>query len=241
MSYYNELNKLYMEKVAARSYGRNPDGSRRTVEQLIEQLGGSDYHPRLNGTSKLQRDGKTKVKVVRTYIDPRKSSLPIEVPTYYLTGDGKYNYSVTSRKRFELGKELLKSKRYPEKVVRQHAEHENRLSIPTPRSFDTIKDNRDTYSNNSKWSNGKFVSTHNKPGPENKAAAKQYRARDKEMIKDMNRKFKRKYSSKAPYAILATGLLAAGAIETKNLYDKMKVKREAENKDKIKKTEPTNV
>lgn len=47
MSYYKELNQLCMEKLASRSYGRNPDGTRRTVEQLIAWLKMSKPHPKL--------------------------------------------------------------------------------------------------------------------------------------------------------------------------------------------------
>lgn len=245
MSYYNELNELYMEKVAARSYGRNPDGTKRTAEQLVIQLRGADYHPTLNGASKLQRDGNTKVQFVGTYINPKKSALPIEKPKYFLTGNGKYNFSITSPKRIELGAELLKSKQYSEKFIRQHANHENRLSAPVTLRIngktyksDTMKDNIDTFSNNTKWDGkrGNYVNTHKKRSQEEYAKAlREHGKKDRAEIKDMIKRFQAqdgKKSSTVPRAVLSAGLLAAGMVETKNLYDKIKAKREKEQKEK---------
>ena len=235
MSYYDELNELYMEKVAARSYGRNPDGSRRTAKQLvIDQLGGFISHP---------QDGKATSKFPREYINPKKSATPIERDKYFLTNDGKYNFSITSPKRIELGREL-KGGDYPRKLIRQHTNHENRLSVPsTANKSDAMKDNISTYSHNTKFNRGtgRYDLTHKKrPQEEYVKALKEHGKKDKTDIKDMIRKGKKQYSSKAPYAILAAGLLTAGAAETKNLYDKIKAKREAENKDKAKKTELLN-
>ena len=234
MSYYEELNQLCMEKIAARSYGRNPDGSRRTSKQLLEQLGGFTAHP---------EDRKETSKFPREYVNPKKSATPIERDRYFLTNGGKYNFSITSPKRIELGREL-KGKDYPGKLIRQHMNHENRLSIPsTANKSDAMKDNIGTYSHNTKFNRGtgRYDLTHKKrPQEEYVKALKEYGGKDRADIKDMIRKGKNRYSSKVPQAILAAGLLAAGAAETKNLYNKIKAKREAENKDKAKKTELSN-
>lgn len=230
MSYYNELNELYMEKVAARSYGRNPDGSRRSATQLIEQLGGA---------KPLKND---KPKSPDFYWDGIKENRHKKIPQKYITGNGKYNFTYdesNNPNRINLGRELLRSKKYPEKSVRQHTIYVNRLSGDryegkTDRHLKQLRkmnEDRDV----------KEVFSGRHPRPRVFGdMAKENVKKNKEIVKDMVKKGKKRYSSKAPYAILAAGLLTAGAAETKNLYDKIKAKREAENKDKAKKTELLN-
>lgn len=230
MSCYNELNELYMEKVAARSYGRNPDGSRRSATQLIEQLGGA---------KPVRND---QFKSSDFYWDGIKDNRYKKIPQKYITGNGKYNFTYDENnnpKRINLGRELLKSKKYPEKTTRQHEIYINRLSGNRYEGKTDIHIERLRRLNEGKDLKEVFSGRHPLPRVFGEMA-KENTKKNKEVIKDMIKKNKSKYSSKAPYAILAAGLLTAGAAETKNLYDKIKAKREAENKDKTKKTELSN-
>ena len=216
MSYYNELNELYMEKVAARSYGRNPDGSRRTADELISQLG--DAYPIKNPT----KDS--------FYWDGIKENRFKNVPQYYITGNGKYNFAYPDNNptgRIEIGRHLQKSIKYPKKVENQHSHHINRL--PGSRyTGDTKEDIKRLIKLNRRKDDGDvFSGRHPKPrifGEEAKANVK----KNKEAVEKSNNKHKMKFDGKLPYALLGAGLLTAGMAETNRLYNKIKDKREKE-------------
>ena len=218
-----------MEKVAARSYGRNPDGSRRTAEQLIKQLGGA--YP-------VKQD---KMNSENWYLDGVKE-LKYKFPQKYVTGNGKYNFvydesfKTRNPKRINLGRELLRSKEYPEKTRRQHTIYINRLPGDQYEGKTDMHLKQLRKMNEDRDVKEAFSGRHTRPRVFGDMAKENVK-KNKEIVKDMIRKSKRQYSSKAPYAILAAGLLTAGAAETKNLYDKIKAKREAENKDNARKTE----
>jgi hypothetical protein len=222
MSYYDELNQLCMEKVAARSYGRNPDGSRRTAEQLIMQLGGADYRP--NPPKRKKRN----YILLPEYTDPRTGERK-ELSKTFLTGDKKYNFTMTSSKRYEMGRELDPKKKYSDKVIRQNSYHTfgNRLSgaqygDDKKYRYSAALDDKDARSH---------YHTPYVPwdGEKRKKAIKKDRAIQKEQIEKFRRKKENITSGKVPEALIGVGLLSAGMMGTKALYDKIKAKNEKKN------------
>ena len=215
MSYHEELNLLCMEKVAARSYGRNPDGTRRTADQLITQLGG--------GLPKKNSD----ITSSDYYYDVRKGKYK-RVPQKYVAGNGKYNFMYDDNDnpgRVNFGRELPGSKKISEKTRRQNEIYTNRLPIggyegKTDRHLDLLrklnekKDNKDTFSGR-----------HRAPRVFGEKAKEQVK-KNKELVAKANRQHEREAASKLPYALLGAGLLAAGMAETNHLYNKIRDKRE---------------
>lgn len=236
MSYYDELNKLCMEKTAARSYGRNPDGTKRTAKQLIMQLGGADDYPKLP-----KRKGAVTIRM--PYRDPRNGEKK-DVPRMFLTGDKKYNFSMSSSKRYEIGKELDPAKEYPSKVRRQHLFFANRLpgamySDDKKYRYNYSLDDREAKSHWYKKTGDLFASTHKKSSWKSDKPAKEALKNDREAIKKAIIKFKREKqkseNSKIPEALIGVGLLTAGMAGTKALYDKIKEKNEKNKKEQVKK------
>ena len=219
-----------MEKTAARSYGRNPDGSRRTAKQLIMQLGGGINIP--NPTNSDQ------------YFDNRRENRFAKVPKHYLTGDKKYNYTRTSPERYEIGRHLQKSPKYSEKMVRQHKNYANRLPISQHdvrrHKFDIKKDIEDTFSGRHPVPRV-FGETARQNVQDNKTILRDI---DKAERKKFLSKYKTKQkqsalqkeidSGKIPEALIGVGLLTAGMMSTKSLYEKIKKKSEKHKEDQAK-------
>lgn len=216
MSCYNELNELYMEKVAARSYGRNPDGSRRTAAQLIKQLGGAIE---IKNPTRHEAYWDMKINGYR------------KVPQYYITKNGKYNFSYNEGNnphRINLGRHLGNSKKYSEKTRRQNEIHLNRL--PDSRySGDTAGQTKLLRKLNEKKDEKDMYSGRHPVARIFGDKAKENVKNNKTILTEVKKSAKSQYmASKAPYAVLAAGLLTAGMAETQNLYNKIKDKRERE-------------
>jgi hypothetical protein len=215
-----------MEKVAARSYGRNPDGSRRTAKQLIMQLGGGINIPNPTYSG--------------NYRENRRWNEDKKVPSFYLTGDEKYNYTKTSPQRYEIGRHLKSAPNPSKRTIIQHKRYEDRLPISQWYSINWEKDNKDTFSGRHP-----ALRIFGDKAKENVKKNKEIMRKDtfeekkkflsKYKVKHKQNKYQKELDSgKIPEALIGAGLLSAGMIGTKALYDKIKAKNEKNKREETK-------
>ena len=218
-----------MIKEAARTY-RDAKGNKITAVEWIKQHGGAKGHP----TIRPGRNGG------EWYFDVRRNNEYIPVPKHFLTGDKKYNFSETSSKRIEIGRDKLDTKDLPKKTIKQNSLYQNRTAAP---------DYYDSHSYSSGFHNGVRSSFGDK--------AKEYVKADRERLKSINeelrsminrRKRKRriksallnrkgalgdnfKTTSKLPYGALGIGIgFTAGSLGY-NAYKNRKRKDDRNERD----------